>query len=215
MEVVNDYIAMICEHVSSERAKENLKPSQVPTPAPTPVRYMIYGSGRSGRRPARTRSRSPATSTPGYRERDPLPTSSPSSPPPSPKPDAIACKMIPWEDVQLMTTDRTGDDVDDQAVIEALNNIGCTHDNYMELDYLFMPVFENENHVYLCGIAAKQRFAFVMDSYTKIEPDYRFLPFNLVIAILTHLIDGIYVAPGNIPDDPPNPYAELIPLFGM
>lgn len=193
-EVVQTYISCICRYINARRRPperpQTFKPSEPPEPPEPPdIRlaarvprlgtFSVPGDTRPPKpRPAppaprgrsdtqmsgtststKSRSRSPVSGRQrhGYRER---PTIEPRL---ESKDKGPSCVMISMKNFDELV------DIDDwrrePAIGRVFRELNIDGENFMELDYLFIPRFDDfADHHYLAGIAPKQKFAFVMDS---------------------------------------------------
>jgi hypothetical protein len=152
-ETVQTYIACICRYINARRR---------------PPKNRSRPVGASGKTRTKTRSRSPVSgkSRFGYREANPI----------EPEINEIedqSCVMMAMKDFDyLMYTD---DRRRDAEIARVFRELDVDENNFMNLDYLFIPHFEEGTaHHYLVGIAPKQRFLFVIDSCFRFEHDGEF-----------------------------------------
>ncbi|KAE8444564.1 hypothetical protein EG329_014488 [Mollisiaceae sp. DMI_Dod_QoI] len=154
---VQTYVQCICRYVNSRRAPPDT-PSNLPSNAKDRGRTPLPSSSSKPTIRQKSRSRSPVSGADryGYRQRDPIE--------PARKPTPKSCAMISDRDFECILAGLTPAGRQ-WEVGRILNGIDCNGSNFMALDYLFIPYYdEGREHFFLMGIAPKQKFCFVIDS---------------------------------------------------
>ncbi|CZT41087.1 uncharacterized protein RSE6_00772 [Rhynchosporium secalis] len=169
--IVNEYIDMICRHVNREtkaakdeelefQSKKDLD-TVFPRAQAPPVQREGDGSRRRSRSTGTESHISPRVRKPNDEE------------PIQPKTivDGPSCKMITAESFNRIRTSTSMNDYliphTEVELKRMLHEVDCTPENFKSLDYLFIPIHHRDKHMLLIGIAPKQKFAFVIDSYMR------------------------------------------------